>query len=111
MITTLKFLHKPTTNARLFYLTPSCVSYFGFERFSTKKTQGDCLRMRKSTRERDPGPKKRQRMSLELFTSIGLSESKAKETLANSVVSKSLENVINKVSMLNSNGVFYSHYV
>lgn len=37
-------------------------------------------------------------MSIELFQSIGLSESKAKETLANTAVSKLLEYVINKVS-------------
>ncbi len=40
-------------------------------------------------------------MSLELFQSIGLSEAKAKDTLANNTVSKSLELIINKVIIIN----------
>lgn len=36
-------------------------------------------------------------MSVELFVKIGLSEAKAKETLANPAVSKQLETAVNKV--------------
>lgn len=38
-------------------------------------------------------------MSLELFQSIGLSETKAKETLANAAVSKLLEDAIIQVRL------------
>lgn len=38
-------------------------------------------------------------MSLELFQSIGLSETKAKETLANASVSKLLEDIIIQVKL------------
>ena len=37
-------------------------------------------------------------MSLELFQSIGLSEGKAKDTLANAAVSKTLAAIIQKVN-------------
>ena len=39
-------------------------------------------------------------MSIALFQSIGLSEAKAKDTLANATVSKSFELIINKVTYL-----------
>ena len=50
-------------------------------------------------------------MSLELFQSIGLSETKAKETLANTAVSKLLEDIIIQVNIENEslNKCFFAH--